>query len=71
MCISFSRRAIRELPLQSKGGCVSVAKRVIVTPYNEQWKNDFEIIRQYLLTAVKDIAIGIEHVGSTSVEGLS
>ena len=48
-----------------------MAKRVIVTPYNEQWKNDFEIIRQYLLTAVKDIAIGIEHVGSTSVEGLS
>lgn len=48
-----------------------MAKRVIVTPYNEQWKNDFEIIRQYLLTAVKDMVIGIEHIGSTSVEGLS
>lgn len=48
-----------------------MAKRVIVTPYNEQWKNDFEIIRQYLLMAVKDTVIGIEHIGSTSVEGLS
>ena len=48
-----------------------MAKRVIVTPYSEQWKSDFEAIKQYLLTSVKDIAIGIEHVGSTSVEGLS
>ena len=48
-----------------------MAKKVIVVPYDGQWKNDFEIIKQYLLTAVKDTAIGIEHVGSTSVEGLS
>ncbi|MBQ2965034.1 MAG: GrpB family protein [Clostridia bacterium] len=48
-----------------------MAKKVIVVPYDGQWKNDFEIIKQYLLTAVKDTAVGIEHVGSTSVEGLS
>ncbi len=48
-----------------------MAKRVIVVPYNEQWKNDFEIIKQYLLTAVKDTVSGIEHIGSTAVEGLS
>lgn len=47
-----------------------MAKRVIVVPYNEQWKTDFEVIRQYLLTAVKDAVICIEHIGSTSVEGL-
>ena len=48
-----------------------MARKVIVVPYNEQWKTDFEIIRKYLLTAVKDTAIGIEHIGSTSIEGLS
>ena len=45
--------------------------RVIVVSYSEQWKTDFETIKQYLLTAIKDIVISIEHIGSTSVEGLS
>ena len=48
-----------------------MAKRVIVVPYDEQWKTNFEIITQHLFPAVKDIIIGIEHIGSTSVEGLS
>ena len=48
-----------------------MAKRVVVVPYKEQWKTDFEIIKQHLLTAVEDIIIDIEHIGSTSVEGLS
>ncbi|MDY5934749.1 MAG: GrpB family protein [Oscillospiraceae bacterium] len=48
-----------------------MGKRVEVYPYNEQWKNDFIKIRQYLLTTVKDRIIGIEHIGSTSVQGLS
>lgn len=47
-----------------------MAKRVIVVPYNEQWKKDFDTIKQYLLTALKDTIIGIEHIGSTSVDGL-
>ena len=48
-----------------------MAKRVVVVPYNEQWKRDFETIKKCLLTAIKDIIISIEHIGSTSVEGLS
>ena len=48
-----------------------MAKRVVVVPYNEQWKTDFETIKQYLLSAINDVIIGIEHIGSTSVEGLS
>ena len=47
-----------------------MAKRVVVVPYNEQWKTDFETIKQYLLPVVEDIIISIEHIGSTSVEGL-
>ena len=48
-----------------------MAKRVVVVPYNEQWKTDFEKIKQHLLPAIKDTIINIEHIGSTSVEGLS
>ena len=48
-----------------------MARRVIVVPYKEQWKSDFDTIKQHLLTAVKDTITGIEHIGSTSVEGLS
>lgn len=48
-----------------------MAKRVVVVPYNEQWKTDFETIKHSLLTAVNDVIIGIEHIGNTSVEGLS
>ena len=45
--------------------------KVIVVPYDKAWKNDFEEIKKELESAIGDIVIGIEHVGSTSVEGLS
>ena len=48
-----------------------MAKRVIVVPYSERWKTDFETIKQHLLTTINDIIISIEHIGSTSIEGLS
>ena len=46
-------------------------KHVVVEPYNEEWKSDFIVIRDELDTVLKDIVLRIEHVGSTSVEGLS
>ena len=46
-------------------------KIVIVQPYNKEWKSDFEAIRSELDIALGDLAMRIEHVGSTSVEGLS
>ncbi len=45
--------------------------RVMVVPYDEAWKSDFEAIKKEIEDAVGDLIIGIEHVGSTSVEGLS
>ena len=45
--------------------------KVIVLPYDEAWKVDFEKIKSELESAVGDLITGIEHVGSTSVEGLS
>ncbi len=46
-------------------------KTVIVLPYDPKWKTDFENIKRELASAIGDLAIRIEHVGSTSVEGLS
>lgn len=46
-------------------------KHVVVEPYNEEWKSDFITIRDELDAVLKDIVLKIEHVGSTSVEGLS
>ena len=46
-------------------------KRVIVLPYDEAWASDFEKIREEIKAALGDLALRIEHVGSTSVRGLS
>lgn len=44
---------------------------VIVMPYDKAWKYAFEEIKAEIESAIGDLIIGIEHVGSTSVEGLS
>lgn len=46
-------------------------KKVIVLPYDKAWKEAFEEIRLELEVVLENLIIGIEHVGSTSVEGLS
>lgn len=46
-------------------------KKVIVLPYDPAWKDAFEEIKGEIEAALGDLALGIEHVGSTSVEGLS
>lgn len=46
-------------------------KNVIVEDYNLQWKNEFERIKSELLTVLSGKINSIEHVGSTSVEGLA
>ncbi len=43
---------------------------IVIEPYDERWPSLFEAIRQRLWPAVADLALGIEHVGSTSVPGL-
>ena len=45
--------------------------KVIVVPYDSAWKSDFEKIKCEIESAVGGLIVGIEHVGSTSVEGLS
>ena len=46
-------------------------RKVIVERYNEVWKSDFEAIKSKIEAAIGDLIIAIEHVGSTSVEGMS
>ena len=46
-------------------------KRVIVLSYDPEWKNEFEKISSELSQVLGETAISIEHVGSTSVEGLA
>ena len=46
-------------------------KKVVVVPYDKTWKLAFEEIRNEIESAIGNLIVGIEHVGSTSVEGLS
>ena len=46
-------------------------KRVIVLPYDPAWKTAFETIKNEIEAALGELALAVEHVGSTSVEGLS
>lgn len=45
--------------------------KVVVLPYDEEWIFDFEKIKNELEKALGDLIVGIEHVGSTAVKGLS
>lgn len=48
-----------------------ITKQVAVLPYNKAWKQSFIDIRAEIQDALGELALEIEHVGSTSVEGLS
>ena len=46
-------------------------KRVVVVPYDEKWESAFEKIKNEIEAVIGDRILGIEHVGSTSVKGMS
>jgi GrpB-like predicted nucleotidyltransferase (UPF0157 family) len=46
-------------------------RKVVVLPYDEAWKSAFGDIKAEIESALGELIIGIEHVGSTSVEGMS
>ena len=46
-------------------------QRVTVVPYEEMWKTAFGEIKNEIEAEIGDLILGIEHVGSTSVEGMS
>ena len=46
-------------------------KRVVVVPYEQRWRTAFEEIKNEIEAEIGDLILGIEHVGSTSVKGMS
>ena len=46
-------------------------KPVRIVKYNPSWVSKFEMIRNFVTPVLTDIVVAIEHVGSTSVQGLS
>lgn len=46
-------------------------KKVMVLPYDSGWASAFEAVKQEIVEALGDLIIGVEHVGSTSVRGMS
>jgi len=43
---------------------------ILLSPYEGGWAVDFEVQAARIVTALRSVAIDIEHVGSTSVPGL-
>ncbi len=50
---------------------LAIARPVIIVDYDPAWPAQFEAIRRALASALGDVALRIEHVGSTSVPGLA
>ncbi|MBP1989808.1 GrpB family protein [Paenibacillus eucommiae] len=46
-------------------------EEVLVSDYNPEWVIDFEKEKELLVEQLKDIIVGIEHIGSTAVPGLA
>lgn len=42
-------------------------RRILVVDYDPAWPDTFEVLRRDTWAAVRDIALSIEHVGSTAV----
>ncbi|MGN0635386.1 MAG: GrpB family protein [Acutalibacteraceae bacterium] len=48
-----------------------MTKHVVVLPYDAAWEQNFTAIKDEIQQALGEMALRIEHVGSTSVKGLS
>ena len=46
------------------------AEPVVVVPYDPAWPAAFELLRDRIAPALGELAVGIEHIGSTAVPGL-
>ncbi len=48
-----------------------MTKRIEIVPYDEHWPDEFEVIGRAIRAAMGDLAVRIDHIGSTSVPGLA
>lgn len=58
-------------PISNFLGGKMKTKQVEVLPYDKKWRIEFEKIKNIIVLSLADIIIDVEHVGSTSVEGLA
>jgi len=42
-------------------------ERIVIEPFDPNWSVHYEALRTKLLMALGDVAIGIEHIGSTAI----
>src|ERR1035437_7032771 len=60
------------LRFKSRQSCGKIrGMNVVIVDYEPRWAPDFERLQARILSAVRDTAISIEHVGSTSVPRLA
>ncbi|MBU1145645.1 MAG: GrpB family protein [Firmicutes bacterium] len=50
---------------------LSLNKQVVVVDYQSEWRQEFEVMKAFFRRNINIPNIQIEHIGSTSVEGLS
>src|SRR5262245_52770944 len=69
----FSRESLPLAAVASPGAwSTRVANRtVVVVDYDEEWLLRFDKLRARIWPVLSDVAIRIEHVGSTAVPGLA
>ena len=48
-----------------------MANPVIIEDYDPRWPQLFEMLRSQIVAVLNDLAVSIEHVGSTAVPGLA
>ena len=50
---------------------MTASRRIVIEPYNEQWPSEFATVASLLREGLGDVAVRIDHIGSTSVPGLA
>ncbi len=46
-------------------------RTIVIENYNDNWRREFERIRDFLMPHIADLVLDVVHVGSTSVAGLA
>jgi GrpB-like predicted nucleotidyltransferase (UPF0157 family)/predicted ester cyclase len=52
-------------------GGLEPVRRIVIVDYDPKWPERYEHERSRIIAAVGDVALGIEHIGSTSIPGLA
>lgn len=66
-CYNVFKNTVRKVNIISD----NKVKPIEVVPYSPEWKEEFRRIKERMLEMVGDLILSAEHVGSTSIEGLS